>query len=264
MGTVVMGMGRRVTSRGAGPVGSRGPRGCCGWLGDDRTGVVPLVVGDSGQLGEGSRVANRVSEARREMARGEAWTWGRTLVVGILAAAALGCSPGAQDGRGESGATADPEVAPPSQSCRPSEGSGSAFQLTGSSLTRDSTSVTITWATSDGERPERGPITYWAYLIHYLGDPEGDPDIQNYRIWITYGDDGRPEEFSIRSYSDDTQVNLEPTPPAPAQGQTLSATVPLARMPGIDRSFSWSSGLMIDGEAVSSCPNDDDLLEYPN
>jgi hypothetical protein len=195
---------------------------------------------------------------------------GRVVGVGLLAALGLfGCGSGTSSGERATSSPSRDQTAPASQpaskvTCRPFEGSQSGFQLTGSSLTRESSSVTVTWSTNNAAPPEQGAITYWAYLIHYLGDPEGDPDIQNYLVGITYGGDERPAGFSIRNYRDDTLINLAGAPSAPPPGQTLSATVPLADMPGIEKSFSWSSGLSMEGEPVSECPNGDDLVEYPD
>jgi hypothetical protein len=66
----------------------------------------------------------------------------------------------------------------------------------------------------------------------------------------------------MRSYSDNTETSVRNAPQAPGPGETLTATVPLADMPGIQKSIWWSSGLDIDGQGASACPNNDDLVEY--
>jgi hypothetical protein len=119
--------------------------------------------------------------------------------------------------------------------------------------------LTIQWAL---DRPitSQARVEFWAYVIHYL-DQTPSNHIQNYLVSISY-QGGAPTQFVIRDYAGEDTRNYDPSLAPHAAGPTIRVDVPLADLPGIDREFKWQSGLTVDGERVSECPNGDDMVQY--
>lgn len=175
-------------------------------------------------------------------------------------------SPGAAKGGASASASAEAKdegagvAAASTSGCSPPEGVRSDLQLQQTGLTRSSSTVAIQW-TLNGPITSQARVELWAYVIRYL-DATPSSHIQNYLVSITY-QRGTPIEFVIRDYANEDTLAYEPARAPHAIGRTIRVEVPLADLPGIDEEFKWQSGMTVDGERVSECPNGDDMVQYP-
>jgi hypothetical protein len=145
----------------------------------------------------------------------------------------------------------------------------SKVRLTSVSMSSDSDAITLTWTTN--EPPPAGAVFFAGVQDHdvYAVKPEPGPDgrpglFPDYALWVEVQDG--TVSTSVGNFNSGGVVELFRASFDPTQ-RTLTASLPLWQLPGVEPPFKWDASLSIDDVDISGCPvfnnYDEAINTYP-